>query len=48
MHPENKYGDDVVPAHVRDLVESFSTEGFSPPEIGVPLASEVLSSMASR
>ena len=41
VHPQNRYGDGIIPSHCHYLVDSFATKGFSWAEIGIPLASEV-------
>ena len=41
IHFKNRYGDGIIPSHVLTLTERFATGGFSEPEIGVPLATEM-------
>ncbi|CAK0819464.1 unnamed protein product [Prorocentrum cordatum] len=41
VHPRNRYGDGKIPSHVRTLVRSFCSDGFSMDEVGVPFAIEM-------
>ncbi len=41
VHPRNRYGDGIIPSHVRTLVRSFCSDGFSMDEVGVPFAIEM-------
>jgi len=41
VHPQNRYGDGVMPSHVHSLVEKFANNGFSKADFGLPLASQV-------
>ena len=41
VHPDNMYGDGLVPGHCIELACGFARDGFSPSEFGIPLATEV-------
>ena len=40
-HPNNRYGDGIVPSHVHTLVDTFCANAFSPADFGIPFAIEV-------
>ena len=41
VHPQNRYGDGIVPSQAHKLIDSFALNGFSTAEVGMPLASEM-------
>ena len=40
-HPNNRYGDGIVPSHAHSMVDAFCANAFSLAEFGIPFATEV-------